>query len=102
MPRFPPSLTFQTLRLHGLSSGKMRPSSGIGKGPAMVCQTVGVAPRIPCGAVQDLCRCLKPLIERDDLLDALMLEVVGEEPVASQTLTGKAMLLGEDPESQEE
>ena len=31
-----------------------------------------------------------------------MLELVGEEPVASPTLTEDAILLGEDPEPQED
>ena len=41
-------------------------------------------------------------MERCDMLDASMLEVVGKEPVASPTPTEEAILLGEDPEPQED
>ena len=62
----------------------------------------GVSPGILCSAVQDLCRCLEPLMERDDLFDASMLEVVGEESVTSLTPMEEAVLLGEDPKPQED
>ena len=40
-------------------------------------------------------------MERDDMWDASM-EVAGEEPVASLTPTEEVVLLGEDPEPQED
>ena len=62
---------------------------------------LGAPPEILCSTVQDLWRFLKPLIQRDDLLDASMLEVA-EEPVTSPNLVEEAMLLGDKPEPQEE
>ena len=47
---------------------------------------LGTPPGILCSAVWDLSRCLEPLIERDDLLDASMLEVAEEESVTFQPL----------------
>ena len=63
---------------------------------------LGASPSILCSAVQDLCQCLESLMERDNLLEASMLEVVREEPEASPTPTEEAVLLGEDPEPLEE
>ena len=59
-------------------------------------------PGILCGTVQDLCRSLKPLIKRDGLLDASMLEIAEKEPVTSPTPIEEAMLLEKDPEPQKE
>ena len=54
------------------------------------CTVLSGAPQgIPCGTIQDLHRCLSPLIERDDLLSASMLEVVEEDPVTSLNPAGK-------------
>ena len=57
---------------------------------------------ILCSPVQDLHRCLMPFIERGDLLDASMLEVVEEEPVTSPNPAEEAGLPDEEPEPQEE
>ena len=45
---------------------------------------------------------LEPLIERDDLLDASMLEVAEEEPVTSPNPAGEGRLVGEESEPKEE
>ena len=62
----------------------------------------GALSDIFCSVIWDLCRCLEPLMERDNMLDASMLEVTGEEPVVSPTHTEEAVLLGEDPEPKED
>ena len=41
-------------------------------------------------------------MKRDDMLDASMLEVAAEEPVASMTLIEEAVLLEENPDPQED
>ena len=38
-------------------------------------------PGVLCGALQELCRCLTPLLERGDLIDLEMLEMVRKDPV---------------------
>ena len=53
-----------------------------------------------CGTVQDLWRCLVPLIqqEEEDIWEASLFESVEEEPMSSMTPTEEALLLGEDLE----
>ena len=51
---------------------------------------------------QDLHRYLIPLIERDDLLDASILEVAEEELMTSPNTAEEAGQLGEEPGPQEE
>ena len=51
----------------------------------MALQRFAVHSRMPpgvlCGAVQELCRCLAPLLERGDLLDLDMLNVARKDPM---------------------
>ena len=93
MQRFSSFITSQNPRPQGHPSGEVRQDGGTGPGPPAVCQTQGF-PLKYSGTVQGLHRCLEPLIERDDLLDASMLEVVEEEPVTSPTPMEEAVLLG--------
>ena len=55
---------------------------------------LGAPTGILCAVIMDLSRCLKPLLEKDDLMDVSMLEVAEEKPVASPTLMEEARLLG--------
>ena len=63
---------------------------------------LGSPPGILCGTIQDLCRCLVPLIEKDDLIDTSMLEVAEEEPMTSSNTEQEAEQWGAEPELQEE
>ena len=65
-------------------------------------EQLGSPPSTMCGEVQDLWRCLLPLIQLDeeDILEASLLKSVEDEPVASLTPTEEVLPLGEDPESQ--
>ena len=103
MQRFLPFIASQNPEAQGNLGSKERPDGGPGPGPPMVCQTVGVSPSILCRSVWDLQRCLKPLMERDDLLNSSMLEVMGRGLWLPQppTPVEEAMLLEGDQEPQE-
>ena len=60
----------------------------------------GAPPSTMCCTVQDLCRCLVPLLqlEEEDFLEASLLESAEEED--SLTPAEEALLLNEDPELQ--
>ena len=62
----------------------------------------GIPLGILCGAVQDLHRCLIPLIERDNLLDVSMLEAVEEELATSPNAAEDAGLQHKEPGSWQE
>ena len=57
---------------------------------------------ILCGRVQDLHRCLMPLIEKDYLIDTSMLEVVEAEPMTSLNPVQEARQWGAEPGPPEE
>ena len=63
---------------------------------------LGAPPSAVCGAVQDLLRCLAPLmqLEEEDICESSLLGSAGEEPVTSPTPAEEALLLSEDPEPQ--
>ena len=46
-----------------------------------------------CGAVQELCRCLAPLLQKGDLLDISILDVVEKDPVTPYIPTKRALSL---------
>ena len=43
---------------------------------------LGMLPGVLCGAVQELCQCLAPLLEGGDLLNLEMLDIAEKDPVA--------------------
>ena len=62
----------------------------------------GTPPGVLCGSVQELCRCLAPLLKRGNLLDITMLNVVEKDPVTLPIPTERASSLERKPEPQEE
>ena len=54
---------------------------GAGHGPSEVHCLIWKATRVLCGAVQELCRCLTPLLERGSLLDLEMLDMARKDLV---------------------
>ena len=63
----------------------------------------GAPPEVLCKAIQDLCRCLVPLMERGNLLHLSILEVMEEEAMTTSPSPAKETgYLDEEPEPQEE
>ena len=61
----------------------------------------GMPPWVLCGAVQELCQCLAPLIEEDGLLDLEMLDVSEKDPMASTPASAPSSPTP-DPEGEEQ
>ena len=59
---------------------------------------LGSPPGILCSEVHDLCRCLAPLIEKDDLIDTSMFEVAEEMAKTSPSPAEEGRSLVEEPE----
>ena len=55
-----------------------------------------------CGAFQELCRCLAPLLKRGGLLDITMMNMVEKDPVTPPVPTERTSTLEKKPEPQEE
>ena len=62
----------------------------------------GMSPGMLCRVVQELHRCLAPLLERGNLLDITMLHVAEKDPVTLPIPTERASSLEQKPECQEE
>ena len=75
---------------------------GLAQALQLCAEQSGASSHILCSAVRALQRCLEPLIERDDLLDASMLEVAEEESVTSPNPAEEARLPDEESEHLEE
>ena len=58
----------------------------------------GMPPGMLCGAVQELCRFLTPLLKKGDLLSFTILDVVEKDPITLPVLTERVL----SPEPREE
>ena len=57
----------------------------------------GIPSGVMCRAVQELCRCLSPLLEKGDLLDVSMWDVAEKNPVTPLVPTERASSLEQKP-----
>ena len=84
-PGLLPSLTLQTQGPFDIRVVRRDQTVALVKALQQCTKWLG-PPGILCGAVQYLQRCLEPLLERDYLLEAPMLDVMGNEPMDSEDL----------------
>ena len=74
---------------------------GLAKAPQWCAVWLGAPPGVLCGTIQDLCRCLVPLMKKDDLLSVSMLEVTEEGTMTSPSPAEGTRSMDEESEPQE-
>ena len=81
-----------------MSLGKRKPYPWFK--PAILCGEVGMPPRVPYQAEQDLQRCMAPIkqLDGDEIVEASLLGPTDDRPITPLTTEEEAVLLGNELE----